>query len=53
MSIYPVKLIEWFPKRRRPRTEHNNYFTAFISVKYSECLYCKNEKREINNVISR
>lgn len=40
MSIYPVKLIEWYPPRRRGWKDKCNYEAAFMMVKLTECLYC-------------
>lgn len=44
MSIYPVKLMEWFPHPRKRKDDYENndhlHWTAKTSVKYAKCLAC-------------
>lgn len=51
MSIYPVKLIEWYPRRTKSWTQKSNYISAFMSVKYGECLYCSNKKMKYKTAL--
>lgn len=42
MSIYPVRMNEWFPK------DNENHFYAKTSVKYVSCFQCGKEGKKIN-----
>jgi hypothetical protein len=47
MSIYPVKLIEWYPKKKRPWVEKCHYTAILITVKYASCIHCGNDKMKV------
>jgi hypothetical protein len=38
MSIYPVRLAEWFPKVNRPRQDRDHYQTIMVLLKHMPCL---------------
>lgn len=44
MSIYPVRLAEWFPKKadagRNPEEAKNLYENVKMALKYSKCCEC-------------